>query len=941
MSTPSSVISKSFDRLATSTSISDKMGSLRTIKSLSSSNSSDIIPHITELFQLLNESNKDLLSIAVECLYNLLIRDKSLVLVYGKYIDSFYPLLLFSHTPVLFHTLSILLLLNPNVLIDNIQSNTISTLLDCINNDVLVHVALNVLLILSTNPPIQYQLLFQGIEPLMDLAWQSIHHEPLLLSPLLSIILNILKHPKGLELIQEVYSTNIYNQFSTCWMGLIHMLVQHEYSLPSKVIQSIHYFEQFAIKEYQLHSNLSSQISSNVSLLTFWMIPHDEWLDWDNVLVLYSKLLLLLKPNKSIYPTIIEIATTWGVPLNSRSFSWQLIKHMNDPALLTLNCRVLSNNQFTDVPVWQHSLFMLNYPNNALLFKIAVTTTLNYYDLEQLVLFIMSPLMESSDKFHPLFLSFINPKDPLYSCVIPNLLWNTKLLDLITNIYNQRTGQSVLNSLLKTLILLPKSTSLLSYCSYWVLLAKWFYSNPMLIFDWFQDPRALNFISESMTSGDLIKQSISSFAFSVALVQLVHVDQKGQSYGMKTLYPLVLNRIGLDQFISKLNRLTSSNIVLDWNNIEDINGINSSSSSICILPEWSVWIESQLVVVIKALKSGPSNVVVPDSPDIINTYKQMVNKQQLEILQLQSDLQVANSNSSSKNTARCKVLEDELNQINRKYSQLQLEQEDLLICLAEQEMEMKQMAELLVSMGIEKYNYILTDDNQIERGYRDPDKDEEQNKPVSEISSENENNNALENTLDKNEQDNHLDEEETYPDYNQEEESVKEEHLREHGYEQNIEDVFEPFDDEYVDDNAEDHQSASRVIEYENSAAEQDAADKHFEHETTVIQKQIVQIPINEDEEHEHQQLIKLAPIDTVKQTEPVISKSGQLTASVTVAASSTDTTPVHNHDWSNLVDKREDDVSKLFTSNSINTAVKKIQSPTKDAVISNSGFMI
>ena len=468
MSTPSEVISASFDRLATSTSINDKIGSLRTIKSLLSNNTTDVIPHITDLFELLKDTNKDLLSLAVECLFNLLSKDPSLHVVFGKYVDSFYLLLQFKHTPVLFHTLNILLELNPDVLYDNIKADTISSLIDCFDNDVLVGVALETLLILSLHPPIQYQLLFQGIDPLMELAWQCLHSEPIPLTTCLGIILNMLKHPKGLELIQDAYLNNLLNQFNTCWMGLVNLLVKEEYSLPNKVIQSMHYFEQFAIKQKLEHDQFSASLSKgntvNDNLTSFWVIPHEEWMEWDDSLHLYCKILLMLKPSPSILQTTIEIATTWGVPLQTRAYAWRLLKHLNTSDILEMKCRVLFNKSFQELPIWQVGFWFLVYLNastSLLLLKVSITETVHFYEKEEFFIYLLSPQIEHNTHFHPLLMAFLNGKEAGLIWPVANLLWNTKHLELIFKMYKQRTNEQLPFALLKILILLGKSFNLL------------------------------------------------------------------------------------------------------------------------------------------------------------------------------------------------------------------------------------------------------------------------------------------------------------------------------------------------------------------------------------------------------------------------------------------------------------------------------------------------
>ena len=680
MTTPSQVISASFDRLATTTSINDKIGSIRTIKSLLGNNLKDVITHITDLFELLKETNKDLLALVVECLFILLNKDKSLSKVFGMYIESFYALLECKNTTVLFHSLNILIQLDPLVLYDKIQPDTISHLLVCIDNDVLTNAALDVLVILSLHPPIQYQLLFQGLDPLITLMWECLHHDPVPLASILTVLLHMLKHPKGLELIQDAYANTFIKQFHTCWMGLVHLLVKDHYSLPNKVIVSTHYFQQYCIQQFKEHEQFNASISkqsTSDSLLSFWFIPHEEWMIWDDPMHLFCQLLLHLKPSALILDSVVEIATTWGVPLQTRAYAWRLLLHFNQNDIVNKSCFMLVNNVFVSQPLWEVGLWILNYQSASsvlFLLKFSVVDLLHSYENESLLISLTNPQMDTTP-FHPLMMAFLNGKDSDLIWPIAHLIWDTKFIDLLFQRYEKRMNGNLLQALLKTLILMNKS-SLLSCCSYYLVLCKWFMLKPELILEWFKDPRALNFMSECMSSGDSCLQGMAALVFSTALTNLVHVDPKGQQYAMKTMYPLILNRIGLEAFLNKLNQLEQQT-VFSWN-------LNPSNfNKIAFLPSWSKFIHSQLITVSRALRAGPEHVAVPDSPDVIATYKQMVNKQQNEIQALKTQLAELQSNQSTSASvnSRSQMLEEELSQLKRKYAELEGEQEDLLVCL--------------------------------------------------------------------------------------------------------------------------------------------------------------------------------------------------------------------------------------------------------------------
>ncbi|CAO3679777.1 unnamed protein product [Umbelopsis vinacea] len=322
-----------------------------------------------------------------------------------------------------------------------------------------------------------------------------------------------------------------------------------------------------------------------------------------------------------------------------------------------------------------------------------------------------------------------DPYSAWFACVILSHILNSneKAKEMASKVTfgEEAEGEEpvpLLHQVMAALMLASKEASNQSRApiGYLCLLCVWLFESPSSVKQFLSEGIHVQFLIEEMqkTNVDPVIQGLAAFLLGVAFE---YDDDQESAFSRETLRDILLNRVGADQFKNRLSRLRDSPAFVNVSKTlyvsadeDEAFNLNGSLPSLVLdyhfvelFKESYDSIQRAITRNPKASKNKSFANSQTSSNNEIQSYKDIINKQDKEIKELKARLSQMQS-QIQKLTTEKQTVEDEKKDVEDKYlreqarfATLEKEQEDLLVCMGEQDMDIKKYKDRLISLGQE------------------------------------------------------------------------------------------------------------------------------------------------------------------------------------------------------------------------------------------------
>ncbi|KAG2185672.1 hypothetical protein INT44_002465 [Umbelopsis vinacea] len=254
---------------------------------------------------------------------------------------------------------------------------------------------------------------------------------------------------------------------------------------------------------------------------------------------------------------------------------------------------------------------------------------------------------------------------------------------------------------------------------YLCLLCTWLFESSSSVKQFLSEGIHVQFLIEEMqkTNVDPVTQGLAAFLLGIAFE---YDDDNDSAFSRETLRDILLNRVGADQFKNRLSRLRDSAAFINvsktmYISAEEDEAFNLNGSLPMLVLDYHFVelfkesydsIQRAITRSPKAAKTknfGANNHSSGGSE--IQSYKEIISKQDNEIknlkaqlAQLQGQVQVLTTEKQAAEDEKREV-EDKYLREQARFATLEKEQEDLLVCMGEQDMDIKKYKDRLRSLG--------------------------------------------------------------------------------------------------------------------------------------------------------------------------------------------------------------------------------------------------
>ncbi|TPX37537.1 hypothetical protein SmJEL517_g00638 [Synchytrium microbalum] len=250
------------------------------------------------------------------------------------------------------------------------------------------------------------------------------------------------------------------------------------------------------------------------------------------------------------------------------------------------------------------------------------------------------------------------------------------------------------------------------------LLAIWMYECPPAVNEFLAEGSNLQVLIEqiSKSSGlDPLVQGVAAFVLGMCFE---HNDDSEPAFTKLKLHQIVSSRIGTDLFVSRLERLRESKAFnraspyMQTLNEVDTRGFPELYFDYSFVDFFKTNYETiSRAITATRSKASPKKDTILDEGDesaIIKSYKVLISKQDAELHELRkrvAELEVRLAGEAALRervdvlNATVQKLQVSNAEMTRKYANLDKEHEDLLVCLAEQDMQQKELRQRLKTHG--------------------------------------------------------------------------------------------------------------------------------------------------------------------------------------------------------------------------------------------------
>ncbi|KAL1923427.1 uncharacterized protein VTP21DRAFT_8407 [Calcarisporiella thermophila] len=270
--------------------------------------------------------------------------------------------------------------------------------------------------------------------------------------------------------------------------------------------------------------------------------------------------------------------------------------------------------------------------------------------------------------------------------------------------------------------------------AYLSLLITWLFNSPSSVKQFLSEGVHVQFLIEQVnqSSVDPMIQGLSAFLLGVSYK---FDDDPEAAFSRSQLQPILLSRVGADQFVSRISRLRENDAVKVSSSCLQISELDHEKYiATGALPP--LFFDQAFLEFFKttydsiqrsisedpnALRSAQTEAsTAPASDTLLNDYKHALADKDGQIEKLKDIINGLEKKLAEEQSvkadyqARVEQLQLSLNTLLAKHSTLEKEQEDLLVCLAEQDLEMKQLKGRLKELGetIEEDEEEAVDENE-------------------------------------------------------------------------------------------------------------------------------------------------------------------------------------------------------------------------------------
>ncbi|CAG8460120.1 7921_t:CDS:10 [Paraglomus brasilianum] len=250
---------------------------------------------------------------------------------------------------------------------------------------------------------------------------------------------------------------------------------------------------------------------------------------------------------------------------------------------------------------------------------------------------------------------------------------------------------------------------------YLCLLCVWLWDSPKSVGDFLAEESHFQMLITLVTQSSGVDPRVQGLcAFLLGVCYEFNNEMEGFNVSRSTLYPILINRIGIDLFVNRITRLreaphfkhASQYLFITPNELKVLPDLYFDYQFVEFFKENYEIIQRSIRVDPKATRSprhstdtnGNDNdsfslSAITTLKGVIQTQEAQINelKEKIRQLELESKNSVNNSSASTaqqtleSNDEKYAILESKYIALENKHAQLNKEQEDLLICLAEQE----------------------------------------------------------------------------------------------------------------------------------------------------------------------------------------------------------------------------------------------------------------
>ncbi|KAG9304100.1 hypothetical protein G9A89_006010 [Geosiphon pyriformis] len=264
---------------------------------------------------------------------------------------------------------------------------------------------------------------------------------------------------------------------------------------------------------------------------------------------------------------------------------------------------------------------------------------------------------------------------------------------------------------------------------YLCLLCIWLWDSPKSIRDFLSEGSHLQILLTPITQSsgvDARVQGLCAFLLGICYEFNNEVDAP---ITRSTLQPILLNRIGVDQFVNRITRLREApnfkhaSQYLQVTSEEEAKGLPDLFFDYCFVEFFKNNYEIIQKSIIADPKSGPSSKssaingnsvsndneyslsatsMIASMKSVIQNHEQQINEFKERIRTLEQELEsekISAANQISFLNAQISSLQNTIEIHNTKYATLQKEQDDLLVCLADQDESIKKYRQKLIILG--------------------------------------------------------------------------------------------------------------------------------------------------------------------------------------------------------------------------------------------------
>ncbi|KAM3578284.1 Vesicle-mediated ER to Golgi transport protein [Umbelopsis sp. WA50703] len=257
---------------------------------------------------------------------------------------------------------------------------------------------------------------------------------------------------------------------------------------------------------------------------------------------------------------------------------------------------------------------------------------------------------------------------------------------------------------------------------YLCLLCVWLFESPSSVKQFLSESIHVQFLIEEMqkTNVDPVVQGLAAFLLGIAFE---YNDDEESELSRETLRDILLNRVGADQFKNRLSRLRDSPAYINVSKIlyisaEEDEAFNLNGSLPMLVLDYhfvELFKESYDSIqraITRDPKTAKPKIFKSDNSHVassseIQSYKEIISKQDNEMKELKS--QIANlqhqvqqlmSEKQAADDAK-KEVEDKYLREQARFATLEKEQEDLLVCMGEQDLDIQKYRDRLKALGQE------------------------------------------------------------------------------------------------------------------------------------------------------------------------------------------------------------------------------------------------